>query len=277
MAWHDGTVTAPLTPPDQPGPHDPWQAPPSGSHLAYASGSQDDPDTATELRQAALVAVLVALAGIVLGLLWLWLAPRVPLVSDDTAVYLKNSEGEEAIGADGTFVLLALGFGALSAAAVFWRLRRGGVLVVVGLALGALAASLIAWRVGVWLGPSSDVVARAREAGRGVTFDAPLELHAVWAAVLAWPFAAMGIHLLLTAAFGPREPEPEWAGFSGYYGGAVQGPLAGPGAGASGGPVEPSAGPAEASGSAGPTEPSGPAGPSGPGGPSSSAGGGGAG
>ncbi|MFH8885077.1 ABC transporter permease [Streptomyces californicus] len=266
MAWHDGTVTAPLTPPDQPGPHDPWQAPPSGSHLAYASGSEDDPDTATELRQAALVAVLVALGGIVLGLLWLWLAPRVPLVSDDTAVFLKNSEGEEAIGADGTFVLLALGFGALSAAAVFWRLRRGGVLVVVGLALGALAASVIAWRVGVWLGPSSDVVARAREAGRGVTFDAPLELHAVWAAVLAWPFAAMGIHLLLTAAFGPRDPEPEWAGFSGYYGGAVQGPLAGPGASA--GHAE-QAGPAEASGSAGPTEASGPAGPS------SSAGGGG--
>ncbi|WP_069631599.1 ABC transporter permease, partial [Streptomyces griseus] len=162
MAWHDGTVTAPLTPPHQPGPHDPWQAPPSGSHPAPSEGRTDNPDTATELRQAAVVLVAVALAGIVLGLLWLWLAPRVPLVSDDTAVFLKNSEGEEAIGADGTFVLLALGFGALSAAAVFWRLRRGGVLVVVGLALGSLLAALIAWRVGVWLGPSSDVVARAR-------------------------------------------------------------------------------------------------------------------
>ncbi|MFJ5043604.1 ABC transporter permease [Streptomyces sp. NPDC088719] len=226
-------MTAPLTPPHQPGPHDPWQAPPSGSHLAApAVGDPDDPDTATELRQAAAVLVLVALAGIVLGLLWLWLAPRVPLVSDDTAVFLKNSEGEEAIGADGTFVLLAIGFGALSAAAVFWRLRRGGVLVVVGLALGALLASLVAWRVGVWLGPSSDVVARAREAGQGVTFDAPLELHSVWVAVLAWPFVAMGIHLLLTAAFGPRDVEPDWSGYAEYYG-PVQGPLAGPGSGSS--------------------------------------------
>lgn len=92
--------------------------------------------------------------------------PRVPLISDDTAVFLENSEGEEAIGADGTFVLLAIGFGALSAAAVFWRLRRGGVFVVVGLALGGLLASLLAWRVGIWLGPSSDVVGRAREAAR---------------------------------------------------------------------------------------------------------------
>ncbi|MGW9244525.1 ABC transporter permease [Streptomyces badius] len=230
MAWHDGTVTAPLTPPHQPGPHDPWQAPPSASRLAPHAGAPDDPDTATELRQAAVVTVLVAVSGIALGLLWMWLAPRVPLVSDDTAVFLKNSEGEEAIGAEGTFVLLAIGFGVLSAALVFWRLRRGGVLVVVGLALGALLASLIAWRVGVWLGPSSDVVGRAREAGEGVTFDAPLELHTVWVAVLAWPFAAMGVHLLLTAAFGPRDVEPDWSGYSGYYDGPVQGPLAGPGA-----------------------------------------------
>ncbi|WP_411078570.1 ABC transporter permease [Streptomyces sp. cmx-18-6] len=216
MAWHDGTVTAPLTPPDRPHSDDPWQAPPSGSHSAK---SPDDPDTATELRQAALVVVFTALAGLALGLLWLWLAPRVPLVSDDTAVFLRNSEGEEAIGADGTFVLLALGFGAVSAAAVFWRLRRGGVFVVAGLALGALLGSLIAWRVGVWLGPSSDVVSRAREVGQGVTFDAPLELRAVWVAVLVWPFAAMAVHLLLTGAFGPRDPEPDWvgAGWSTYY------------------------------------------------------------
>ncbi|NEE10869.1 ABC transporter permease, partial [Streptomyces sp. SID7499] len=77
-------MTAPLTPPHQPGPHDPWQAPPSGSHLAPPVGDPEDPDTATELRQAAAVLVLVALAGIALGLLWLWLAPRVPLISDDT-------------------------------------------------------------------------------------------------------------------------------------------------------------------------------------------------
>ncbi|MEV4878380.1 ABC transporter permease [Streptomyces cyaneofuscatus] len=242
MAWHDGTVTAPLTPPHQPNPHDPWQNPPSGSHLAPAYGSPDDPDTATELRQAALVTVLVALAGIGLGLLWLWLAPRVPLVSDGSAVFLQNSEGEEAIGADGTFVLLAAVFGVLSAAAVSWRLRRGGVLVVVGLALGGVLGSLLAWRVGVWLGPSSDVVARAREVGKGVVFDAPLELHAVVVAVLVWPFVALAVHVLLTAAFGVREPEPAWLGegWTSYYGE----PGAGLPPGSEPGPDVPPAGPA---------------------------------
>jgi len=246
VAWHDGTVTAPLTPPHQPNPHDPWQAPPSGSHLALASGSPDDPDMATELRQAAVVVVLATIAGIALGLLWLWLAPRVPLVSDGTAVFLRNSEGEEAIGADGTFVLLAAGFGVLSAAAAFWRLRRGGVYVVVGLALGAVLGSLVAWRVGVWLGPSSDVVARAGEVGKGVVFDAPLELHAVAVAVLVWPFVALALHLLLTAAFGPRDLEPDWsgAGWSSYDGGPEEGAGGGPG-----GPPVPPGGPSVGGGS----------------------------
>ncbi len=227
VAWHDGTVTAPLTPPHQPGPHDPWQAPPSGSHLAPYSGAPDDPDTATELRQAAVVAVLVAVSGIALGLLWLWLAPRVPLVSDDTAVFLKNSEGEEAIGADGTFVLLAIGFGVLSAVLVFWRLRRGGVLVVAGLALGAVLASLIAWRVGVWLGPSSDVVGRAREAGAGRDVRRPAgAAHGVGGGA---GVAVRGDGDPSAADRGVRAAGcgAEWA----YYQGPVQGPLEGAGVG----------------------------------------------
>lgn len=213
-------MTAPLTPPHQPS-NDPWQTPLSGSHAVppareplYGDG------VVTVLRQAAAVAGLVALAGVALGLLWLWLAPRVPLVSDDTAVFLKNSEGEEAIGADGTFVLLALAFGAVAALVVFLFRRRGGIGPVVGLAVGGLLGSLLAWGVGVWSGPGSDVVARAKEAGKGVTFDAPLELNARAAAMLAWPVAAMLVHLGLTALFGPRETEAEWAA---PYGGPEQG------------------------------------------------------
>ncbi|MFE5869162.1 hypothetical protein ACFQ6V_10970, partial [Streptomyces roseifaciens] len=66
----------------------------------------------------------------------------------------------------------------------------------------------VAWRVGTALGPTTDVVAAARAAGRGVVFDAPLKL-AAKGALLAWPLAAMAVHLLLTALFGPRDPEPE--------------------------------------------------------------------
>ncbi|MFC9245432.1 ABC transporter permease [Streptomyces sp. NPDC057136] len=202
-------MTAPLTPPHQPSSNDPWQTPPSGASPAPAHKPLYGQELATELRQAVVITAVLTVAGVLLGLLWLWLAPRVPLISDDTAVFLKNSESEEAVGADGTFVLLALAFGVVAASAVFFYRRRGGILLVAGLALGGLLGSLLAWGIGVWFGPSSDVVARAREVGKGVTFDAPLELHAT-GVVLAWPIVAMLVHLGLTTLFAPRDPEPEW-------------------------------------------------------------------
>lgn len=156
--------------------------------------------------------VASAVAGGLLGLLWLWQAPRTLLVSDGKAVFLSDSEGEAAIGADGTFVLLALAFGAAAALVVFLLRRTGGVPLVLGLAVGGVAGSLLAWWVGSSLGPTSDVVARAKAVGPDVAFEAPLELNMAAAAMLAWPLAATVVHLALTAAFGPRDPEPEpWA------------------------------------------------------------------
>ncbi|MGV9239277.1 AAA family ATPase [Streptomyces nigra] len=226
-------MTAPLTPP--PPPRDPsspggWQQPAAGYTAAvphdaisdaaggpppgpYGAPSygQDGPGMKAELREGAVVTVLVALLGALLGVLWWRLAPSVPLVGDVVddgwVVYFKDSEGEQAIGVDGTFTLLALAFGLVSAVAVFlWR-RRGGVPLVVGLALGGFLGSLLAWRIGVWLGPTENVIAHAKAVGKGVTFSAPLKLGAK-GAWLAWPLAALIVHLGLTALFGPREPDP---------------------------------------------------------------------
>ncbi|WP_411074320.1 DUF2567 domain-containing protein [Streptomyces sp. cmx-4-7] len=197
-------MTAPLTPPHQPPPHDPaWPPPPPP-----ASGPDGDPITAAEVVQGALVTIASAVAGALLGVLWLNLAPRVLLVSDGKGVYLRNSEGETAIGADGTFVLLALAFGAVAGITVFLLRRRGGVPLVLGLAAGGVLGSLLAWGLGTHFGPTSDVVAHAKAVGPDVTFEAPLELHLGAAALLAWPLAAMIAHLSLTAAFGPRDPDP---------------------------------------------------------------------
>ncbi len=165
----------------------------------------------TEVREAAVVTVAVALGGVLLGVLWWWLAPRVPLVGDvvddSWVVYLKDTEGEQAVGVDGTFALLALAFGLVSAVIVFLVRRRGGVPLVVGLAVGGLLGSLLAWRIGVWLGPAEDVLAHAKEVGQGVTFSAPLEL-AAKGALLVWSVAALVVHLGLTGLFGPRDPDP---------------------------------------------------------------------
>ncbi|MGW4566416.1 AAA family ATPase [Streptomyces sp. NPDC004561] len=207
-------MTAPLTPPTPPhddSPHQVRQAPPPAGAPVEGSYEQDGPGMKTEAREAAVIAVAVALGGVLLGLLWWWLAPHVPLVGDRVGkswvVYLKDTEGEQAIGVDGTFTLLGLAFGAVSAVVVFLLRRRGGVPLVVGLGVGGLLASLLAWRLGVWLGPQSDVIAHAKAVGKGVTFPAPLKLGAK-GALLAWPLAALLVHLGLTALFGPRDPEP---------------------------------------------------------------------
>lgn len=194
--------------------HDPW-----AYHPPEGKGTYDGPGAAggsapgtglpvgQEVRDGVLVALGVAIAGVVLGLLWLWLAPRVPMVTNGEAVYLKHPEGEEAVGADGTFLLLGLGLGALAGAVVFLLRRQGGIGLVVGLALGAVLAALIGWKVGVWLGPTSDLAGHAKAVGAGKTFEGPLKLEAK-GALLAFPFAALAVHLAFTAAFGKRDPEP---------------------------------------------------------------------
>ncbi|MCM9079029.1 MULTISPECIES: hypothetical protein [Streptomyces] len=173
--------------------------------------------TPEDVRDGAVVALLVGAAGLLLGLLWMWLAPRVQYVSNGEAVFLHNSESEARIASDGTFFLLSLGLGVLSAVGTFlWR-RAGGVPLVIGLAVGSVFGALVGWRFGLWLGPSSDLVAAAKAAGKGVAFDAPLELLA-HGALLAWPMTAVLLHLGLTALWSPRDPDPvpvfEW---SGYY------------------------------------------------------------
>jgi hypothetical protein len=182
----------------------------------------DGPGMKTEVREAAVIAVAVALGGVLLGVLWWWLAPHVPLVGqhsgDSWVVYFKNpedTEGEQAIGVDGTFTLLALAFGVVSAVAVFLLRRRGGVPLVAALGLGGLLGSVLAWRLGVWMGPDTDVIAHAKAVGAGVAFSTPLKLGAK-GALLAWPLAAGVVHLGLTALFGPRDPEPGVPGEGGY-------------------------------------------------------------
>ncbi|ANP54491.1 xanthosine utilization system XapX-like protein [Streptomyces griseochromogenes] len=206
-------MTAPLTPPPPPhddSPHQVRQAPPAGAPVA-GWYEEDGPGMKTEVREAVVITVAVALGGVLLGLLWSWLAPHVPLVGEELdrswVVYLKDTEGEQAIGVDGTFTLLGLAFGLVSGVVVFLLRRRGGVPAVVALGLGGLLGSLLAWRLGVWLGPESDVIAHAKAVGKGVTFSAPLKLGAK-GALLAWPLAGLLVHLGLTALFGPRDPEP---------------------------------------------------------------------
>ncbi|MER6319941.1 hypothetical protein ABT237_40275 [Streptomyces sp. NPDC001581] len=201
-------MTEAVTPPS---PFDPPSLPPE------KPGGTARAVTPEDIRDSAVVALAIGVAGLLLGALWVWLAPRVQYVANGESVFLRSSESEARIASDGTFVLLSVGLGVLTAVGVFlWR-RAGGVPLVIGLAVGSCFAALVGWRFGLWLGPTSDLPAAAAKAGQGVPFDAPLQLLA-HGALLAWPLAAVLVHLGLTALWAPREPDPVPVyGWSGSY------------------------------------------------------------
>ncbi|MGW1838872.1 ABC transporter permease [Streptomyces sp. BBFR2] len=207
-------MTAPLTPRDDQ-PSDEPPTPPTDTGAGSSATppahpptgeASDGPPLGQELREAALTALVLALIGALLGLLWLWLAPRVPLIANTHSVYLKDTEGEEAIGADGVFLLLAAGFGIVSTAVLFRLRRRGGVPLVIALAVGGLLGSVLGWQLGMVLGPTDDLAAHAVQVGPGVVFDGPLRLQAM-GVLLAWPIAAMVTQLALTGLLAPRDEE----------------------------------------------------------------------
>ncbi|MDT0265005.1 ABC transporter permease [Streptomyces sp. DSM 44915] len=184
----------------QPG-HDPWAVP-------VATPRAGGPDWGREIRTGLLVAVPVALlTGVALGLLWLWRAPRIPLELRGQDVLLVNSEGQQAIAADGVFLLLGLGVGAVAGVLTFLLRRDGGVGAVLGLALGAVLGAWLAWQLGMLLGPSDDLLARIAELEQGAIFDAPLRLGAK-SVLLGLPFGALLAHLLCFAGFGTRPERP---------------------------------------------------------------------
>ncbi|MFC1403820.1 MULTISPECIES: hypothetical protein [Streptacidiphilus] len=165
------------------------------------------------VRTEALIAVLLlagsALLGVLAGFLWHWLAPKVPLYADSSAVYLKDPEGEQAIGADGTFAIIGGCAGLLAGAVAYWlsRRRQGGVTVALGLVAGGLLGGYIAMKLGTALGPGGNVIATAKSVPTGSTFYGPLKLTAK-GVLLTWPAAAMVVLIGLTALFTPKPQAP---------------------------------------------------------------------
>jgi hypothetical protein len=176
------------------------------------------PRTLRSLGADVVVALLLigacALLGLLMGQFWHLLAPRVPLHADSNAVYLNDPEGEQAIGADGTFALLGAAFGVVSGAAAYvgTRFRQGGVGVAVGLTAGGLLGAYVAWGGGQSAKAyQAAVLHLAKTVPTGHTFDGPLQL-TTKAVLLIWPILALLTLLGLTAIFSPRrnQPQVEW-------------------------------------------------------------------
>lgn len=154
---------------------------------------------------AVVVAIVVAAAGLGVGLLWARFAPRIAVIRVAQGFVYADAEPEQAIAADGWFIFLSLGIG-LTVAVLAWVLLRRyrGIAVMVGLVVGSLAGAWLAWWLGVRLGISQFDAARA-SAPIGARIDAPLTLrltdldrHAYWPPKITGVIAAQALMAVVT-------------------------------------------------------------------------------
>jgi hypothetical protein len=168
------------------------------------------------LTVAALVLVVLTVAGGPLGVLWHFLAPTVPVINaGDGRVVVNDPSPEEYIASDGWFSLLCLAFGVLVAIAAWMVLRRDrGPWLLAGVILGTLAAPVVAWQAGRLIGLGAYQDWKTASAA-GATYDAPPDVHA-YGALLVAAFAA-AIVLTLMAGWS-NDPDLDAPGAKPGYG-----------------------------------------------------------
>ncbi len=203
------------TPPADPGadsyPYGPWEPePPSRRSWKQM------------LRNAVLTALIVAVTGVVLGVLWHFVAPRVPVLdAGQGGIVVNDPSPEEYVAADGWFTLLGFAFGVV-AAVVAWMVRRRdrGPALLLAVTAGAYGAALVAWQAGQWIGRSAYESWRD-SATTGGTFHAPPELHTH--GVLLVPAFAAAIVMTLLAGWS-NDPDLDQPGARPGYGHDLQHP-----------------------------------------------------
>lgn len=98
---------------------------------------------------SALVGLLVAALGPVLGLLWMMITPRAVVVRVDGGFVYAEPQPEQIVAGDGWFAILGVSTGGAVAVLAWLLMRRHrGVAMMTAIAAGSLIASVAAWWVG---------------------------------------------------------------------------------------------------------------------------------
>jgi hypothetical protein len=174
---------------------DNMQLPPPGGPAGYSAVAAQPGSTN---GRALLAAVLLALAGVLLGLLggviWAAAAPRVVYqvysLHPQPVAFATNPETSAFIAADGIYTFIAVGGGALlGLAGYLFGVRRYGPVPMAGVVIGAVAAAFLA----KWLGPQltgqNSFNHQLGSSKPGAFLRAPIALGA-HGAVAFWPVAA---------------------------------------------------------------------------------------
>lgn len=141
-----------------------------------------------DLRSAVVVAGASAVVGLLVGLVWRWVAPLSAFQNDGGAA-IPVGAAETAVAADGWFAVCTGLAGILVALAVVLRVRTGRLGSLVGLVAGGLLGAVVAWRTGLLLSPPT-VAESLADVPAGERFDGPLRLSAI-GVLLAWPMTAV--------------------------------------------------------------------------------------
>jgi len=149
------------------------------------------------LAVGALTTVIIAVAGVVLGVLWHFLSPTVPVLdTGQNGIVVNDPSPEEYVAADGWFTLAGFAFGLVVAVVTWLVMRRDrGPALLLGVTFGALAAAPVAWQVGRRIGLGAYEKWRDT-ATAGSTYHAPPDLHS-HGALLVPAFAAVIVMTLL--------------------------------------------------------------------------------
>jgi hypothetical protein len=151
------------------------------------------PEIRADLRGSVRLVLLLALAGLVAGLFWWWLAPRADFrITADGPVSIGNPSEELLVADDTVLALILTGFGLLAGVGAWFVRRRRGVATVLALALGGSVMAAVAWQLGELLGQGPT---RAELAHVGGVVTTSLTLGSLPALALA-PFAALLAYLV---------------------------------------------------------------------------------
>jgi hypothetical protein len=165
----------------------------------------EDPRRKGTLIASVVVGLVVAVAGLGIGALWVLVAPRVGVVKVAQGFVYADSEPEQAIGADAWFAFLGLGAGVVLTVLAWLVLRRyRGVAMMIGLVAGSLVAGWLAWWLGIRLGRTEFDALRGTVA-LGTRLDAPLVLRltdldrsALWPPIPSGVIAAQALASAIT-------------------------------------------------------------------------------
>lgn len=154
------------------------------------------------------VAILLAtslIAGVVVGLLWLQLAPRPELVARSGRLVDAVSYPQAYVAADAMLGLLCAVTGLLLGILGLWRwFPASPDTALLGLTAGSVIGPVVAWRIGTSLGSSPESIS-AGAIVDGTVVSGPLQLQAV-GVLLFWPAWVAVVGVVIGLARRSRRP-----------------------------------------------------------------------